>query len=120
MSIPTLPIVLALAWSVLFTGCGGDSGETSTSGAALFAVQGCVTCHGASGDGTALGPAIAGAAARWQRAELIEYLKNPKEYAAKDARLAQQGARYTLAMPNYDMLTPAQLSALADFVLARP
>lgn len=111
----------AWMWVVaLGAACGSADKAGAETGAALFSAQGCVTCHGAQGEGSALAPTLRGAKSRWKRDDLIEYLKDPQRYAAQDPRLASQGGNYSLAMPTYGMLAPADLEQLAEFVLAQP
>lgn len=86
----------------------------------MFRLQGCVTCHGDAGQGTALAPRITGAKVSWTRETMIEYLADPQAYAQKDARIAAQAGRYSLPMSRYGMLTPEERGKLADFVLALP
>ncbi len=120
MRILGLVIVGLFSAAILAASCSDKGSSKPKTGDEIYASMGCTMCHGAGGEGSALGPPLAGAGARWKRLELIAYLKNPTEYAAKDARLAEQKKRFTMPMPPYASLEPEQLEALADFVLSRP
>jgi cytochrome c2 len=96
-----------------------DGSRNAPRGEVVYSSVGCTMCHGGSGEGSALAPPLAGSKARWERAALLEYLKNPTEYAAKDPRLAEQKKKYSIPMPSYASQPPADLEALADFVLSR-
>ena len=109
-AIALLPLLLA--------SCGDGGG--SNPGAASFASRGCTLCHGADGSGTTFGPTLQGKKQFWTREKLMEYLKNPVAYAEKDKRLSDQARRYTLPMQRFDMLTPEELGALADYILSFP
>lgn len=85
----------------------------------LYQQQGCATCHGAEGQGGPLGPKLAGIGAMWKRDALVEYLKDPLGYAAKDERLAKQAKQYSIAMTKFDLLPQSDLESLADYVMAR-
>jgi mono/diheme cytochrome c family protein len=122
----TLEVVIvgALAAAILAASCGDKGGEKASgkpaNGAEIYASIGCTLCHGKEGAGTGLGPTLAGAGARWERADLVEYLKNPPAYTAKDARLTELKKSYSMPMPPYASTAPEQLEALADFVMSRP
>ncbi|MFN0243985.1 MAG: c-type cytochrome [Planctomycetota bacterium] len=110
--------VLLVASTVACSESKPAGGGAQNSGAALFQKNGCATCHSADGRGTALGPKLVGVAVHWKRDTLVEYLKDPQAYAAKDARLAAQGKQYMMPMTKFGMLPREQLAALADHVLA--
>jgi mono/diheme cytochrome c family protein len=97
-----------------------DSKPTTSSGAALYASKGCTLCHAEDGAGTTFGPSLQGKKQFWTREKLVEYLKNPLAYGEKDKRLSEQARKFTLPMARFDMLTPEELSALADHVLSMP
>jgi mono/diheme cytochrome c family protein len=106
-----------LPWS-----CGGEASGRgdSNAGAALYASQGCGTCHGSEGAGTAFGPTLHGKKAFWTREKLALYLRDPAGYEAKDPRLLEQAQKYSLPMQRYDKLTEEELRQLADHVMSLP
>ena len=116
-------VSIAGAAAVLLAVLGCDEargGGGSAKGAELYRNQACSTCHGTEGTGTPFGPTLHGKKGHWTRETLVEYLKDPQAYAAKDARLAVQAKKFSLPMQRYDKLPPDALAALAEFVLALP
>jgi mono/diheme cytochrome c family protein len=108
---------------LLAVACGSDdtgSALATKTGAELFQLQACATCHARDGAGTNLGPTLHGKKAGWTRENLVAYLKDPVGYAAKEPRLKAQGSKFSQAMPTYKMLPDAMLEKLADHVLAMP
>lgn len=99
--------------------CSGDEKKEEATGAQLFQAN-CAQCHMADGAGSALAPPLHGKKSNWTRDTLVDYLEDPVGYAAKDPRLKAQGGKYSLPMPTYKMLSPADLEKLADHVLAMP
>lgn len=99
-----------------------DSAQPSgpPDGKRLFVDQGCATCHAADGSGTALAPTLRGKHELWTREKLVRYLVDPQAYVQGDTRLATQARKYSLPMTKFGMLSPEQLGALADQVLALP
>jgi mono/diheme cytochrome c family protein len=110
-----VPLAAAVAALLAFAAC--EEARKEYTGAELFARQ-CVACHGDSGQGTGLAPALTGKAPSWTRANLVAYLADPQKYIAGDERLREQARHYSLPMPRFDMLHPADLERLADHVLA--
>lgn len=108
---------LGLAAGLTSLACGDDS-QTPRTGAELWVLQGCITCHGKDAQGTPIAPSLHGVQTHWTRESLLEYLRNPPLYIQKDARLKEQKKGYSQNMPVYGMLPPAHLEALADHVLA--
>jgi mono/diheme cytochrome c family protein len=95
--------------------------ETAKSGSQLYASQGCALCHAQDGTGTSFGPTLHGKKSFWTREKLVQYLKNPAAYAESDPRLVEQKKKFSaMAMQRYDMLSDAELGAIADFVLGLP
>ena len=110
--------IAALACAASAATTGGCDASSAQAGASIYRAQGCITCHGETGSGTALGPALAGARDKWDVERLAEYFRDPEAYAAKDPRLAEQAKQYSLPMPRYSMLEPVELKSLAKHVLA--
>jgi len=93
--------------------CSSDSEGTTPSGKKLFATN-CAMCHGASGQGSpiGLGPSYDGIAQHWDADKLLEYIANPKAYAAKVERL---GKREMTAVP--DNVTEEERKAIVEYAL---
>jgi mono/diheme cytochrome c family protein len=110
------------ASAALLLGACSESPQSSLppDGAALFRQQNCVVCHGNDGGGTKLGPSLRDKKAFWTRETLAAYIADPPAHAARDERLKQQAARYTIPMTTYPGLSAAQRQALAEHVLALP
>lgn len=106
--------------SLLLAACGDAKVEGPPDGKSLYVSQGCVTCHSADGSGGVFAPTLHGKKAFWTRPALMEYLRNPQAYAAKDKRLSEQAGRYTLPMTRADKLSPEELGKIADHVLSMP
>lgn len=87
------------------------------SGADIYVLQSCGACHGEHGEGTDRAPALRGMAEHWTVERLAGYFVDPRAYVAADPRLAAVDERFSLRMPVYDNLTPAQARLLAEHVL---
>jgi mono/diheme cytochrome c family protein len=107
---------LACSAALGASGCNGDSPRIRT-GAELFHLQGCKQCHGPQGRGGSLGPDLVANKAAWTPERLVEYLRDPPAFVAKDPRLREQAKRYSLPMPKFDMLREEELEGLAQHVL---
>jgi len=68
-----------------------------------FVDQGCARCHGSNLAGTRLGPPLMGLDSIWSEKTLIEYLNNPADYRARDARLQELGSAFSVHMPQTPM-----------------
>jgi mono/diheme cytochrome c family protein len=91
--------------------------QAGADGKRVYDAQGCALCHSSDATGTKLH----GKASFWTREKLVEYLKAPVDYAAKDARLVEQKKKFpTMPMPPYAKVPEEDLGALADFVLGLP
>ncbi len=91
---------------------------TLTQGVRIYNRAGCGTCHGHNGKGTARGPSLLKLEEHWQKAKLVEFLKNPLYYVKNDNRLKAMSRKYyPIQMPAYDMLSSKELHNLADFLL---
>ena len=96
---------------------GCDDPGRIRSGAELFQLQGCITCHAKDGAGSPLGPDLRVVQQHWKRETLVEYLKDPLAYQKKDDRLRAQGRKFLQPMPMYGMLRPEELANIADHIL---
>ncbi len=87
---PLAPIALALA--LLPLACSGPKKPADEqSGAELYATY-CKSCHGKQGRGSFLnlGPSYEGLAQHWTAENLLEYIADPKTFAAADERLGER------------------------------
>ncbi len=111
---------IGLVSAALLISCGKSSVEKASSmpGRAVFEKYNCGLCHGANGEGKPNAPALRDLKANWQKANLIEYLKHPTEYAKTDERLKASGSEFPTMMPDYDYVSDGDLSILADYLLA--
>lgn len=114
----TLVLGGSLSLALSFACSDGDAVPIGT-GKELFDAQ-CAMCHMRDGSGGMLAPTLHGKKQHWTRDALLAYLLDPPGYAAKDARLHAQGAKYSQPMPTYKMLPREALEKLADHVLAMP
>ena len=94
--------------------CNSESTDTGKlSGKKLFATN-CGLCHGKGGEGgmANLGPSYAGIAQHWDADKLLEYIADPKAFAAKVERL---GKREMTAVA--DSVTAEERKAIVEFAL---
>ncbi len=84
----------------------------------LFTVNNCFNCHGSDLKGTTLGPTLYTAGEYWDRADLINYLRNPADYSG-DERFEAFKERYNhIVMPSYDNVDVKELGKMADYILS--
>lgn len=79
----------------------------------------CVACHGANLEGGMLGPALTGLSAHWNREDLARFFADPESFVASTPRIAEQKAKYNMAMPPAAGLSEADRLLLADWLLQR-
>ena len=90
---PRLATILLLPtlvlWAVL--GCGrGSASSADASGEELYGIW-CASCHGGDGRGfMGLGSSFAGVRQFWEEDDLLEYIADPKAFAAGDPRLGRR------------------------------
>jgi mono/diheme cytochrome c family protein len=85
----------------------------------LYRSKNCITCHGQDLGGTMLAPSIRGLGVHWKPDDLAAFLKEPKAWLEKDARLAETARAYRSPMPP-TFGTDAERLALAQWLLAQP
>lgn len=87
------------------------------SGYDLMSKHGCLNCHGASLQGTPMGPQLVDLKRFWDRDKLISYLRNPNSFMEQD-RFKEYRAKYqTMIMPAYNNLDIKELGKMADYLL---
>ena len=111
---PTLLALLALHLGA----CGPSEAERrELDGRTLYAVHGCVSCHGPDGRGMALGPALTGLGEHWDRAGLAAFLADPAGAIEGDERLRELDRRYASKMRDYSAVPEAERLRIADYLL---
>ncbi len=87
------PAILLLAALPALGACGSSTGkpDTEQSGSDLFQVY-CASCHGKDGRGTFLnlGPSFEGVREYWAAESLLEYIADPRTFAARTERLGKR------------------------------
>jgi cytochrome c553 len=101
-----------LALLFALTGCSDETREER------FTDLGCARCHGQKLAGTRLGPPLLGLDSVWREESLIEYLTNPADYRARDARLQEVGSRFSVHMPQTPMSDETRRE-IARYILDR-
>lgn len=110
---------LILAGTAAIAGCGdAPGGGEAPSGARLFVLANCTTCHGADGAGGVLGPPLRGLEPNWTRESLAAYLADPKAGLDSNPRLKTLSLNFTMHMPPVTNFTPEQRLLIADHALA--
>ncbi len=101
-------------------GIGASDAESGVLAAAkLYRSKNCISCHGLDLGGTMLAPSLRGLGAHWKPDDLAAFLKEPKAWLAKDARLAETARTYRSPMPP-TFGTDAERLALAQWLLSQP
>lgn len=89
------------------------------SGAQLMNNFGCLNCHGANLEGTAMGPALLNLNQFWSRDNLINYLRNPNSFMSQK-RFQEYKEKYpNMIMPAYGNKNVKDLGKIADYLLGR-
>ncbi len=77
---------------------------------------GCNRCHGDNLQGTKLAPSLVNVGVNWNRAELINYLRNPDSYG-NDERFIEYKKKYKIPMTPFSSVDVKILGKIADYVL---
>jgi cytochrome c553 len=111
---------LSVLTLLLLASCGKTSNDSSMElpGRAIFEQQNCGLCHGHNAEGKATAPKLADLEDNWNKDQLVEYLKNPAQYAEEDPRLSSEGHKYPSMMPNYNFVSESDLQILSEYLLA--
>jgi mono/diheme cytochrome c family protein len=111
--IRTVTAGMGLALILAAYSCSDSKTTSGPNGKKLFATN-CALCHGHSGQGGPmnLGPSYKGIAQHWDTDKLVEYIADPKAFAAKVDRL---GKREMTAVA--DSVTAQERQALAEYAL---
>ena len=93
--------------------------EEEITGEKIYADLQCANCHGKNGEGTELGPALENISRNWSKTELINYLRNPSDFANKEniRKLKKQFSRSV--MPGFEQTEVKKLGKLADYLLTK-
>jgi len=84
----------------------------------IYRMQNCANCHGPTGAGGSLGPALAGLEKYWDADELAEYFVDPKAFEERDERLRELKSSHSGTMTSYANLSEDQRLTLARWLLA--
>lgn len=116
----SLALIAALAWGSVILACSPAAAPIdpqTASGAELYALVRCDSCHGRAGEGTFLAPPLRDLRAHWEPELLADYLRNPAPFLASDKRLGAMSQRYTANMRAFAELGPAERLRLAEWLL---
>jgi cytochrome c553 len=109
-------IFFVAAAALVLAACGAAGPKPGTP-EALYVDLGCATCHGENREGLRSGPPLVKLVDHWNEAELLDYLKNPKDFVQSNPRLSYLDEQYPIAMPGYADTPEEDLRKLADFIL---
>lgn len=89
------------------------------SGEQLMNNFGCLNCHGANLEGTAMGPALVNLKEFWRRDDLINYLRNPNSFLSQK-RFKEYREKYpNMIMPSFGNKDVKDLGKIADYLLTK-
>lgn len=89
------------------------------SGEDLFAVFGCVDCHGADLKGTKMGPALQKISENFGRDQLINYLRNPSSFMNTERFQKYRKQFPQMLMPSFNNKDVKDLGKIADYLLTK-
>lgn len=84
----------------------------------LLANNRCYTCHGNDLNGTGMGPSLTNVSDNWNKADLVSYFQNPKEFL-NIPRMANLKEKFNKEMPAIEGMTQEEFEALAEHLLTR-
>ncbi len=89
------------------------------SGEQIYADLQCANCHGENLQGTEQGPKLFNLAKNWSKTELINYLRNPKDFGSKE-RIKELKEKYPDSfMPEFNNVDAKKLGKLAEYLLSK-
>lgn len=98
-----------------------DAGERPLSDAIELFAGGtsptCLFCHGESGAGGMMGPALDGLAADWDVDALTQFILEPEKGVAASDRLTDLASRYSMHMPKPAGFTESDARVMARWLL---
>lgn len=86
-------------------------------GSELMNTFGCLNCHGANLQGTAMGPELTGLSEFWNRDNLINYLRNPNSFMSSERFKEYKKQFPNMMMPSYGNKDVKDLGKIADYLL---
>ena len=93
--------------------------QPGATGSEIYAVAGCISCHGTERMGGSSGPPLTDLSATWTESNLAAYFENPKKWIAKDARLQSLDKNYSSSMPSFEYLNLQERQRLAQWLLTQ-
>lgn len=91
--------------------------EPNASGGEIYAVSGCIACHGEDRMGTSRGPSLKGLQDHWANQDLAAYFASPSTWVEKDTRLQQLDETFGASMPAFNNLDQAERNRLAAWLM---
>ena len=91
--------------------------ELLARGRKVYEVEACAACHGAGRRGSDVAPSLWNLGRHWDEDRLVDFLRNPVAYRARDPRMAVVAARYPADMPGVPTGDTERIRALAHYLL---
>lgn len=89
------------------------------SGEQIYADLQCANCHGENLQGTEQAPRLFNLAEYWSKTDLINYLRNPKDFGSTE-RIKKLKEKYSDSfMPEFNNVDAKRLGKLAEFLLSK-
>ena len=106
-----LAVLLAGGWA-----CLSQPATPAARGREIYR-QRCASCHGEDLRGKRTAPALVGLSRNWSPQRLARYLDDPTSLTQSDPRLLHLSGAYTLRMPAFRTMPPAEREDLLAFLL---
>ena len=113
------PLLLVTALFLLAACSMRGQPEPGASGSEIYAVAGCIACHGSSRDGASIAPSLHNLGSNWNVEELSMYLEDPSTWIEGSERMQKVDQSYTGTMPAFDNLDLQERQRLAAWLIAQ-